>query len=342
MTEQLQAPQAHLGAPAKVAVTAVAEALTTQADDDPSMGHLVIVARTADGAHRTLGAGAGPLRAAISVAVAADNTRLWSGIDGLETVEMSIRSMPEIVRAAAEAMNIATAHVGCVCDDDPSSLAALAVWFEIDHTVACTADRRATMELLSAAVERQRESRTDDTHDEIVEAPEPASASSDQREFDVDDPSIDSVTGLATRAEFEEAIENYESDEATLVVVELDGFPEVADEFGDAIADQVLREVADRMVSSCRGDDLIARTGADTFAVLVADASRSVGMQVAKRLHDAIATPLAVDSGPADVTATVALAHQSGLVDMEELLESADHAVASGKRAGSGKLVIAS
>jgi hypothetical protein len=42
------------------------------------------------------------------------------------------------------------------------------------------------------------------------------------------------------------------------------------------------------------------------------------------------------------VTATVALSHQFGLVDMEELFESADSAVASGKRSGHGRLVIAS
>jgi diguanylate cyclase (GGDEF)-like protein len=343
----------HIGltAPAGGEVVAVANAATARADHDPSRGALVIVARTADGEHRTVGGGVvGPLRAAISVAVAAGNHRLWRGAEGLGTVERSTRSLPEIVRTAAEASNVTTAHVGCILDDggvadsDPgarSNVAAVAVWLEIDGNVTCTADRRATMELLAAAAERQRNylaAQAERAADTITAA----AVTQDRREFDALDPRLDGVTGLATRASFEAAMGNYESDEATLVVVDLDGFATVAAESGDAIADAVLREIADRMVSSCRRDDLIARIGPDTFAILFADASRSTGLQIAKRLLDTIAMPLPIAGGPEVVTATVALAHQFGLVDMDELWESADDAVASGKRAGTGRLVIAS
>ena len=332
-----------LAAPAGNEIVAVATAATGRADHEPSMGELVIVARTADGGHRAIGGGGiGPLRAAISVAVAADNSRLWSGIEGLDTEERPTRSMPEIVRTAAEASNVTTAHVGCILDDATPSVAAVAVWFEVNGFVAGTADRRATMEMLSTAAERQRSCFADRAAREAANAPAPGDEPSGRREFDADDPSIDSVTGLATRADFESAMDGYESDEATLVVVDLDGFAKVAADFGETIADAVLREIADRMVTSCRRDDLIARIGPDTFAILFADAPRSVGLQIAKRLLDTIATPLPVAGGPEVVTATVALAHQFGLVDMEELLESADDAVASGKRSGTGRLVIAS
>ena len=333
----------HVAAPAGGEIVAVANAATARADHEPSLGELVIVARTADGGHRAIGgSGLGPLRASISVAVAADNTRLWNGVEGVDTVERPTRSMPEIVRTAAEASNIATAHVGCVLDDAEPALAALAIWFEIDGAVASADDRRATMEMLSAAAQRQRHFFTERAAQQAADAPAPKQESSDRREFDADDPTIDSVTGLATRADFEAAMEAYESDEATLVVVDLDGFAKVAADHGDTIADAVLREIADRMVSSCRRDDLIARIGPDTFAILFADAPRSVGLHVAKRLLDTIAMPLPVAGGPEVVTATVALAHQFGLVDMEELRESADDAVASGKRSGTGRLVIAS
>ncbi len=343
MAEHCNHLHTHMAAPAGSEIVAVANAAAAQADHAPSMGELVIVARTADGGHRAIGGGGvGPLRAAISVAVAAGNTRLLSGIEGLATVERSARSLPEIVRTAAEASNVTTAHVGCITDGSVAPVAAVAVWFEIDGTVAGTADRRATMELLDAAAERQRAFFAARAAEEAANAPAPEVAPSGRREFDAADPTIDRVTGLATRADFEGAMDNYESDEATLVVVDLDGFATVAGEFGDAIADAVLREIADRMVSSCRRDDLIARIGPDTFAILFAEAPRSVGLQVAKRLLDTIALPLPIAGGPEVVTATVALAHQFGLVDMEELMESADDAVASGKRSGTGRLVIAS
>lgn len=330
-----------LSAPAGGEIVAVANAAAARADHDDTVGELVIVARTASGDHRTVGGGrVGPLRAAISVAVAAGNYRLWQGAVSHDTIERPVRALPEIVRAAAEAAGVQVVHIGCIEDD---SLAAIAAWFEVDGKVAGATERRDTMMLLSSAAERQREffaARVAATA--ARPEPQPEAAPSGTRNFDPDDPAVDAVTGLATRDQFENAMSNYQSDEATLVVVDLDDFDSVSARYGEAITHAVLREVADRLVSSCRREDLIARLDTHTFAILFTDASRSVGLHVAKRVLGTISLPLPVAGGPEVVTATVALAHQFGLVDMEELFESADSAVASGKRAGHGRLVIAS
>jgi len=334
-------PTTDLSAPLGGEIVAVANAATVRAEHDESAGELVIVARTGTGSMRTLGTGgSGPLRAAVSVAVAAGNTRLLDGAHGHGTVEHSVRTLPEIIRTTAEAAGVHVAHIGRVED---GSIAAVAVWFEIDGRVSSEIMRRETMELLFAAAERQREYFAARAAAAAAAAPAVDEESTDgRRHFDPNDPHLDMTTGLATRAEFERAVENYESDEATLVVVDLDGFAQVPDDHGEEIADTVLLEIADRLVKTCRTDDFIARIGVDTFAVLFADAPRSVGLHVAKRLIDTIALPLETQGGPDSVTATVALAHQFGLVDMDELLESADDAVASGKRSGRGKLIIAS
>ena len=342
-TPEAPTPFEHLSAPAGGEIVAVANAATARADHDATHGVLIVVARTANGSHRAIGGtSAGPLRAAVSVAVAAGNTRLWQGAVGDETIERSVQSLPEIIRTAAEASGVRAAHVGCIQDE---SVAAVAVWFDIDGQVATSTDRRETMELLEVAAQRQHEFMIARAAAEAAAEPvEAASATNDAggRSFDANDPRLDSTTGLATREQFEDALENYDSDEATLVVVDLDQFADVAEVYGETITDAVLREIADRLVNSCRREDLIARLGLDTFAILFADAPRSVGLHVAKRLLDTIALPLPVAGGPEVVTATVALAHQFGLVDMDELLESADEAVASGKRSGAGRLVIAS
>lgn len=335
-------PYEHLSAPAGGEIVAVANAATARADHDPDAGVLVVVARTASGTHRAIGGtAAGPLRAAVSVAVAAGNTRLWEGTTATDTVERPVQALPEIIRTAAEATGVRAAHIGCIEDD---SVAAVAVWFEIDGRVAPAATRQETMRFLEVAAERQREFLIARAEADAAAAPAEDSPEPDRvgRTFDADDPNLDATTGLATREQFEQAIENYDSDEATLVVVDLDQFADVAEVYGETITNAVLREIADRLVSSCRREDLIARLDLDTFAILFADAPRSVGLHVAKRLLDTIALPLPVAGGPEVVTATVALAHQFGLVDMDELMESADEAVASGKRSGTGRLVIAS
>jgi diguanylate cyclase (GGDEF)-like protein len=330
-----------LSAPAGGEIVAVANAAAAHADHDDSVGELVIVARTASGDHRTVGGGrVGPLRAAISVAVAAGNYRLWRGAVGHDTIERPVRALPEIVRAAAEAAGVQVVHIGCIEDE---SLAAIAAWFEVDGKVAGANARRDTMLLLSTAAERQREFFAAKVAATAARPePQPAAAPSGARSFDPDDPRLDAVTGLATRVHFEDAMNNYQSDEATLVVVDLDDFESVSAQYGESVTDAVLREIADRLVSSCRREDLIARLDVHTFAILFTDASRSVGLHVAKRVLATIALPLPIAGGPEVVTATVALSHQFGLVDMDELFEAADSAVASGKRSGHGRLVIAS
>ncbi|MEO6651032.1 MAG: diguanylate cyclase [Ilumatobacteraceae bacterium] len=310
-------------------IVGVAEIVTGHADADPTVGELVVVARTGSGGHRTLGGGRiGPLRAAVSVAVAAGNNRLWEGSSGTEVVERSVRSLPEIVRTAAEASGLTTVFTGCV---DDGTLAALAIWFPVGDRVASVTQQRETIDLLEAAAERQRAFLD-------ARAAEAASVATDVTVDDEPRP----ATNLVTRAEFEAEIERYDADEATLVVVGVDDFDALADSYPALVVDAVEAVLADRLVAGCRKGDLVARLDAGNFSILLTDASRAVGLQIAKRLLAAIAQALDIDGAPDAVTATIALAHQFGLVDMEELIESADQALASGRRGGPGRLVIAS
>ena len=331
-------------APAGGETAAMADQITMH--HGSQAGGLVIAARTQNGSYRTYGGeNLGPVRAAVAVAVAAGNSRLWDGASGTTIVEQPVRALPEVIRSAAHASGFETAYVGCIED---TSVAAVAVWFEVDGTVATPAQRLEVMQLLEEAASRQAEVfRQRDEAAAAEAAAETAAAEAKRRsrlvrEFDPDDPRLDASTGLATRAEFERALDSFDADEATLIVVDIDAFSELVELFDAPSMEGVARAVADRLVSTCRASDLIARLGDRSFAILLNDASRSVGLQVAKRLLDTIAEPLDLDRGPTAVTATVALAHQFGLVDMEELVESADEAVATRARAGNGRLVIAS
>ena len=336
-------PFESLSAAADDELAATALAAASQTSDSPGGGTLIVVVHPERDNHRILAAeGTGVLRAAVSVAVASGNHRLWTDAPVDDTIEHQARELPEVVRAAAGASNVVATHTGTVRVGD--CLEGVAIWFDAGSGVASLSERRHTLELLSAAAERdaERAHAKAQAEAELSAASAPSDVEADQgRQFDPNDPDLDPLTGLANRDCFENALGLYESDHATLVVIDIDHFDSIADEFDTDVADRILVETADRLLDECRKSDLVARIDTDTFAILFGDVERSIALKISKRLLDRISQPL-LTPGPASITATVALSHQFGLVDTEELMESATDAISSGKRSTRGRLVVGS
>lgn len=320
-----------------------AAAVTSHAVNEPSVGILVIAVRPDTDHHQVLaGGGTGVLRAAMSVAVAGGHDRLWSDLPDRDTIERNVTTLPEVVRAAADAADVVTVHAGSVRIDGRVECAAY--WFETSTGVASLGDRRHSLELLAIAAERdsaQAAARAAEAEARRAAEPTPDEPPAG-RTFDPNDPRLDTVTGLATPERFAAILSEFEDDEAAIVLIDLDDFDAIGESYGPEIADRVVRAAADRLVASVRSTDVVARLDVHRFAILLADAERSVAMQISKRLLGVVSQPLELDDGPASITATIALSHQSGLVDVDEMLELADDAVASGRRTGTGRLVLAS
>jgi diguanylate cyclase (GGDEF)-like protein len=288
------------------------------------------------------------------VAVAAGNDRIWRDIADCEIVACPVSTLPEVVRASADAGGLDAVHVGTVRSDD--EVVCVALWFAHggdadslgDHT-----DRRAALRFLASAVAHEQTAGTASDAGPGAVGAGGESTSDDDPSHDriatellantvLDDPDFDPVTGLASRDRFERELDEFESDEATLVVIDIDDHDALLVDFGTATVDRVLQEVAARLASACRRSDVVARLDAGRFGVVLAAADRSTALGVSKRLLGVIAEPLASADGPPLVTASIGVAHEFGLPDMEELFESATHAAECSRRAGTGRLMVAS
>ena len=118
--------------------------------------------------------------------------------------------------------------------------------------------------------------------------------------------------------------------------VDLDRFKAVNDTQGHAAGDAVLIEVARRLRNCARVGDTVARLGGDEFAVLCEDLpERATVFEIADRIVETLAEPIAIDGLLAVVSASIGIALPEGrLGDGEAILRDADAARYRAKDSG--------
>lgn len=111
----------------------------------------------------------------------------------------------------------------------------------------------------------------------------------------------DSLTGLASRAFFEERLEQVLETQAqtwqtiAVLMIDLDDFKPVNDEHGHAVGDAVLVQIAARLSLAVHDSALVARFGGDEFVVLCPEVDGSdKASALAKRLVQVIGADLLV------------------------------------------------
>ncbi|WIM95128.1 EAL domain-containing protein [Actinoplanes oblitus] len=148
----------------------------------------------------------------------------------------------------------------------------------------------------------------------------------------------DPLTQLANRALFrEQAIAALRrTTDLTVLHLDLDGFKRVNDSLGHLAGDQLLVQIADRIQACVRAEDVVARFGADEFAVLIEAASFAEAERVARRILDDLEAPIVVGARHIHVRASIGLATAASAEDGDQLLRHADLAMHHAKAAGGG------
>src|SRR5437016_4930550 len=76
----------------------------------------------------------------------------------------------------------------------------------------------------------------------------------------------------------------------SVVLLDLDGFKSVNDEFGHAVGDETLREIAQILMKHSRGINVVSRYGGDEFAILLVETSKAGARLYADRIRQVVAT----------------------------------------------------
>ncbi len=156
---------------------------------------------------------------------------------------------------------------------------------------------------------------------------------------------LDVVTGISNRRVFEERLSAKvrASNRFCLILIDLDGFKRVNDQFGHLAGDEVLKHVAAWLRLQFPSADMVARWGGDEFAVIIPSRKSDVEARI-NRLRRSGLGECRLD--PSDPTASVLVEASVGVVEWDgeesgaELLARADHSMYHSK--GSTKMVRAS
>lgn len=160
---------------------------------------------------------------------------------------------------------------------------------------------------------------------------------------------IDPLTGLPNRMLFEDrllhAMQRYDRDDDSrarrepcklaVLFVDLDGFKPINDMLGHAVGDEVLKEAARRLRTATRDSDTVARIGGDEFVLLAEDVPDVADCaSLANRVIQVLAQPLEVQGHQVTLSGSVGVALYPEHGDRMKLVQNADAAMYTAKRAG--------
>ena len=161
----------------------------------------------------------------------------------------------------------------------------------------------------------------------------------------------DALTGLYNRRYMESHLGSLIEQAAArgkplaALVLDIDYFKSVNDNYGHDAGDDVLREFAIRMRKSIRGIDLACRYGGEEFVIVMPETDMAVATTVAERLRRRIAAePFSIAQGATAIEVTISI----GISTLDpagdnatKLLKRADQALYRAKSDGRNRVVTA-
>jgi len=180
-----------------------------------------------------------------------------------------------------------------------------------------------------------------------------ASALSNQRHLGrmEEQANFDELTGLYNRRFMQDyarkqiAIARREQQPVGVLMLDLDDFKRINDEYGHALGDCVLRHVSKTVSAAVREANLFARYGGEEFIVVLSDANLEACVLVAERIRNAVmamAVPSNTENPLPQITVSIGVAvfaeHGETLA---KVIDAADKALYESKRAGRNRVTVA-
>lgn len=162
---------------------------------------------------------------------------------------------------------------------------------------------------------------------------------------------VDSLTGLFNRryfdAHFEKILEKSRRENfkpVGVLSVDVDKFKSINDTYGHPVGDEVLVELAKRLLNSMRPSDMVARMGGEEFVVILPESRPEQVRMIADRVRSLIAdTPFPIRGGAETLPVTASIGVTVTRAEPEtaaDIFKRADEALYQAKETGRNRVVI--
>jgi diguanylate cyclase len=229
---------------------------------------------------------------------------------------------------------------------------------EMSAEVSAATDLTALQSLVTARLERiarqisdfrEREEarrtelagRTSRMHERIADLERESEELSRKLDTEKHGARMDPLTQLANRKSFDERfareLEKRTVDGApvTLLILDIDDFKAINDQYGHSAGDRVLQTVANCFVAGLRSEDFVARIGGEEFVVLAMGLGARAALAVANGLRGAVeALPFRFRGSPVRVTVSCGITEIRSEDSPAEVFDRADGALYRAKREG--------
>lgn len=129
----------------------------------------------------------------------------------------------------------------------------------------------------------------------------------------------DALTGLLKRYSFLDQLKRCfarsmlsDSYSFALIIIDIDNFKDINEQFGHTAGDALLKQVAERLLTNTRPKDTVGRFSSDEFIIIVEDADHEQAEQCCKRIHNAFTEPFEIEKTKRKVTCSsgFAISHE--------------------------------
>ncbi|SEA50316.1 diguanylate cyclase [Alkalimonas amylolytica] len=156
--------------------------------------------------------------------------------------------------------------------------------------------------------------------------------------------SHDPLTKTYNRNHFDQSMQKqrrqpHSDDAFSLIVLDIDYFKQINDQYGHLVGDQVLQELAYELMQQVRDGDQVTRWGGEEFVILCQKTSLPEAKVLAERIRQSISQQLF--AGSVQLSCSFGLAEQGAKEPLMACFERADKALYQAKAEGRDRICLA-